>query len=242
MLRRQGIVKHDPVTHDRVNTCPIFSLIFTHDSIYAIVCNNNNNNNHDNVYGAVIVLRALREACTGLCTRYMPCQFCLSVDSALSLGVYYFLSLTLSVCMSVMLLLQIASSFLFLDGIQPFFASQFSMWHSTKLFSLIFDLGPVTPNIYSPKFALAQITYNSACMTDRPEMFAPSRGFSGMADSMEPCTMLWGRPLLPWQRNFGKFGLFFVKITYKLACMPDRPDMFGPTGETTRGRSLLSWQ
>ena len=31
-------------------------------------------------------------------------------------------------------------------------------------------------------------------MTDRPEMFAPNRGFSGMADSMEPCTMLWADP------------------------------------------------
>ena len=40
-------------------------------------------------------------------------------------------------------------------------------------------------------------------MTDRPEMFAPTRGFSGMADSKEPCTMLWDRPLLLWQRHFG---------------------------------------
>jgi len=32
-------------------------------------------------------------------------------------------------------------------------------------------------------------------------MFAPTRGFSGMADSMEPREMLWGRPLLPWQRH-----------------------------------------
>jgi len=45
------------------------------------------------------------------------------------------------------------------------------------------------PKIYSPKFA--QITYKSACMADRPEMFWPTRGFSGMADSMEPCKMLW---------------------------------------------------
>jgi len=30
--------------------------------------------------------------------------------------------------------LQIASSFLFLDEIEPFFGRQFSMWHSTKLF------------------------------------------------------------------------------------------------------------
>jgi len=40
------------------------------------------------------------------------------------------------------------------------------------------------PKIYSPKFA--KIAYKSACMADRPEMFGPTRGFSGMADSMEP--------------------------------------------------------
>jgi len=59
-----------------------------------------------------------------------------------------------SVCLSVPLsvaLLQIAS-FLFLDKIKPFFRCQFSMWHSTKRCSSIFDLGAVTPKIYSPKF------------------------------------------------------------------------------------------
>jgi len=40
----------------------------------------------------------------------------------------------------------------FLDGTEPFFGRQFSMWHCTKLFSSIFDLGPLTPKIYSPKF------------------------------------------------------------------------------------------
>jgi len=40
-------------------------------------------------------------------------------------------------------------------------------------------------------------------MADRPQMFAPTRGFSEMADSMEPCKMLWSRPLLSWQRNLG---------------------------------------
>jgi len=57
------------------------------------------------------------------------------------------LSLTLSVTDK----LQIASSFLFLDGIEPFFRRQFSMWHSTKLFSSIFNLGPLTPKIVLPK-------------------------------------------------------------------------------------------
>ena len=51
---------------------------------------------------------------------YLLCNNSPSVDSAPRLGVY-FLSLTLSVCLSVTVLLQIAS-FLFLDGIEPFLA------------------------------------------------------------------------------------------------------------------------
>jgi len=74
--------------------------------------------------------------------------------SAPSLGVYYFLSLTLSVCPAVRLsVTNIASYFLFLDEIEPFFARQFSVTKTTKLFSSIFDLGPLTPKINSQKFA-----------------------------------------------------------------------------------------
>jgi len=66
--------------------------------------------------------------------------------SAPSLGVYYCQQLTLSVCPSVCpsitKKLQIASSFLFLDGIEPFFGRQFSMTPSTKRCSSIFDLDP----------------------------------------------------------------------------------------------------
>ena len=43
--------------------------------------------------------------------------------------------------------------FLFLDGIEPFFGRHFSMCPSTNRCSSIFDLGPLMPNIYSPKFA-----------------------------------------------------------------------------------------
>jgi len=54
------------------------------------------------------------------------------VDSVPSQGVYYFLSLTLSVClyvcMYVTLLLQIDSSFLFLDGIKPFFGRHVALY------------------------------------------------------------------------------------------------------------------
>jgi len=48
------------------------------------------------------------------------------------------------------------ASFLFLDGIEPFFGREFYMWHSTKVFSSILDLGPLTPKIYSPKFKFSQ--------------------------------------------------------------------------------------
>ena len=50
---------------------------------------------------------------------------------------------------------------------------------------------------------LHKIAYRSACMAERPEMFAPTRGFLGMADSMETCKMLWGRTLLLRQRHLG---------------------------------------
>jgi len=69
------------------------------------------------------------------------------------------LSLTLSVCRNVGLCPSVCPSvtnivsFLFLGGIEPFLGHQFSMTKTTKLFSYTFDLGPLTPKIYSPKFA-----------------------------------------------------------------------------------------
>jgi len=47
------------------------------------------------------------------------------------------------------------------------------------------------------------MAYKLACMADRPEMFGPTRGFSGMDDSMEPCKMLWGRPCVAMVMKFG---------------------------------------
>ena len=98
-----------------------------------------------------------------------------------------------SVCLSVT---NIVSSFLFLNEIEPF------LGHRDKNYkTLCFDFW------FRPKRSkftpqnLHKIAYKSACMADKPEMFAPTRGFSGMADSMEPCKMLWDRPLLPWQQH-----------------------------------------
>jgi len=45
-----------------------------------------------------------------------------------------------------------------------------------------------------PKFTppnLHKIAYKSACTADSLEMSGPTRGFSGMADSVEPCKMFW---------------------------------------------------
>jgi len=117
--------------------------------------------------------------------------YCILI-SAPSLRVYYCQHLTLSVCQSVCAFvchkLQTASSFF------RFSMESCHFWPPVlhdplyKTFSSIFDLGPKKPKIYSAK--LHKIAYKSACMADRPEMFVPTRGFSEMTDSMEPCKML----------------------------------------------------
>ena len=46
-----------------------------------------------------------------------------------------------------------------------------------------------------------------------------------------------------WQQHLGKFGLFFDKIAHESSCMPDKPDMFGPTsGDEQWRRSVLKKQ
>jgi len=55
--------------------------------------------------------------------------------------------------MSVCHKLQIASSFLFLDGIKPFFGRRFSIGSTKRFFDFGFRPGPLTLKIYSPKFA-----------------------------------------------------------------------------------------
>ena len=88
-------------------------------------------------------------------------------------------SVCLSVCLCVCLsrLFKLLLLFCFsMHGIEPFFGRRFSMLHSTKLFSSIFDLSPLTPKIYSTKIFLHKIAYKSACMADRPQMFGPTRG------------------------------------------------------------------
>jgi len=107
-----------------------------------------------------------------------------------------------SVCLYVGLvtLIQIDSSFLFLNGIEPIFGRHLSMWHSTKRCSSIFDLGPLAPKIYSPKFGTKWPISRLVCMAHRPEMFGSTRGFRGSPIQWNH-TECCGRPLLPWQRH-----------------------------------------
>jgi len=81
--------------------------------------------------------------------------------------------------------------FLFLDGIEPFFCPSVLHDKNYNTFSSISDLGLNARNLL-PKICTK--SYKSACMADRPETFGPTRGFSGMADSVEPCKMLWADP------------------------------------------------
>ena len=53
-------------------------------------------------------------------------------------------------------------------------------------------------------------------MADRPGMFGPTRGLSGMADSMETCKMLWADPCCHgneiWARHGDPTGLFIITV------------------------------
>jgi len=127
--------------------------------------------------------------------------------SAPSLGVYYCQQLTPSVCPSVRVSVchkvQIASFFCF-----SMLSSHFwpSVLHDPLYKTLDFGFRPHNAQNLLPKICTKSPISRLAsffCMADRPEMFGPTRGFSEMADSTEPCKMLWGRPLLPWQQNLG---------------------------------------
>jgi len=57
-------------------------------------------------------------------------------------------------------------------------------------------------------------------MADRPEMFGPTRGFSGMVDSMEPCKMLWADPCCHGNEIWASRGdpVAYRLVTFKVSC------------------------
>ena len=104
--------------------------------------------------------------------------------------------LCLSVRLFVTLLLQIDSSLLVSRWNRAIFGRHLSMWNSTKLCSSIFDLGPLTPKIYSPKLLAIMLHYHVAT---RGRTLATA----DLPRESRQSTELWRRPLLPWQRNLG---------------------------------------
>ena len=90
----------------------------------------------------------------------------------------------------------IDSSFLFLDGIEPFLGHQFSMTKTAKRCSSIFDLGPLMPKIYNPKLLAIMLHYHVATR-------GRALSTAALPGESRQSTELWGRPLLPWQRNLG---------------------------------------
>jgi len=79
------------------------------------------------------------------------------------------------------------------------------MTKTTKLFSSIFDLGPLTPKIYSPKLAQDRLYVGGLYDRQTGDVWA-HQGVLGDGRFNGTMQMLWGRPLLPWQRNLGYFS------------------------------------
>ena len=117
------------------------------------------------------------------------------------LGVYYFFvidSVCLSVCQCVCLtvtLLQIDSSFSFFDGIEPIFGRHLSPYGTPQNVVLrLFDLGPLTPKIYSQKLLAITPHYHVAnCGRTLSAAALPGK--------TRQSTELQGRSLLSWQQN-----------------------------------------
>jgi len=105
------------------------------------------------------------EPCTTKCCG--PPLVAMATKFGLGAEIYRRLPACLYVCLYVCRFVTNIASFLFLDGIEPFLGHQFSMTKTTKHCSSIFDLGPLTPKIYSPLQNLHKIAYKSACMADR---------------------------------------------------------------------------
>ena len=127
--------------------------------------------------------------------------------------------LCLSVCLSVCLSRCSFKSILLFCLYRAIFWP--SVLHVALYKTVFFVFWFRSPNAHN--LQLHKMPISRACMTDRPEMFGPTRGFSGMANSMEP---LWGRPLSgastplkhgrslrPWKNEGGtKIMHIFVKI------------------------------
>jgi len=127
---------------------------------------------------------------------------CLHVDLRACLLFFVVDSFCLYViCMCVRLSVTNIASFLFIHGIEPFLGHQFSMTNTTKRCSSVFDLSHLTPKInLLPKICTKSPISRLVWQIDRRCLHI-LWGFRGWPIQLNHAKMLWGRPLLPWQRN-----------------------------------------
>ena len=96
---------------------------------------------------------------------------------------------------------------------KPSFGRQFSMWYSTKLFSSIFDLGPLTPKIYSPKFY--RLLLNGAAIEQTGMHTCVMAATGNRCTQRLACGPLWGPIFIAMATTFEVYsptGLFIYKL------------------------------
>ena len=143
--------------------CTWLSLLLSHNTQYLLMVTFETNDNYSIQFeisnnSSTIWFNSIRNEKNTICTAL---SFIWVFDKHLLtprlLGVYYFLSLTLSVCLFVCnASSKIDSSSLFLDGIEPFLDHQLSMTKTTKRCSSNFYLLPWQRNMgyFCKKFKL----------------------------------------------------------------------------------------
>ena len=168
-------------------------------------------------------------------------NICSMLISTPSLGVYYFLSLTLSICPSVCLSVCLSQTllllFLFLNGIEPFLGHQFYMTKTTKSCSSIFDLGPLTPKIDSPKFDQKSPITRLVWQIDR-RWLRLIRGFRGWPIQWNHVQCCEADPCCYDNNIWANLGYFSTKSPMsRLVCQIDQICL-GLPAETNSGDDL----
>jgi len=113
------------------------------------------------------------------------------VAMATKFGLYAYRLVCLCVCLT--LLLQIDSSFLFLNGIVPFFGRQISMWHSTKHCSSIFLFRPPDAHNLLPKICTKSPISRLVWQIDR-RCLGLLGGFRGWPIQWNHAKCCWANP------------------------------------------------
>jgi len=106
-------------------------------------------------------------------------------------------------------------------GIEPFFGRQFSMWHYTKRCSSIFDLGPVTPKINSPKFCTKSPISRLAWQIDHVMVMSCHGRCLGLLGGFRGWPIQWNHTkccgadsCCHGNENLANLGYFFTKIDF----------------------------